>query len=367
MNKNYCWFFFQKPFNNTDYLKLKNIIEDFINTHTLIALRKIEGYQFSLQSTNHQFKTLKDHEQYSSIQMCEIWYDCSITIDKIFGDFTYSVPLIRILFGFDNIIMYLNRLNPNEFKIIMESSVPITQFSLLQSKIDNFLQDYFKLQKNEDYLEIDGFHYCVLNCGDCCDCSVHTRSPLLGGQYCKYLTSVGYFCMHRLLNPPQIPHDQVCIDYFCGDLCGLEWESINELQKYKWIGTQLRKFQPMYGQDEMQEFFDIYYKIKAHTEDEKITNVAQRAKEIDIYTESIKNLLLFLQDLSLTETSIESKKTIDKIVFLAERSEFSRSQEAIQRSNTISQDAKDILSNLIGKLIGWQLIYQKRKGKDVME
>ncbi|HMF30917.1 MAG TPA: hypothetical protein VKK79_05865, partial [Candidatus Lokiarchaeia archaeon] len=101
---------------------------------------------------------------------------------------------------------------------------------------------------------ITGTHHCRLNCGDCCDGTGRTTGSLGGGLYCPSLLGLGRYCLFYLADVPLEEKNQICQEYFCGDVSP---QANTDNRARELCGTSLGAFVPEYSQAMREEFFQV--------------------------------------------------------------------------------------------------------------
>jgi hypothetical protein len=211
-------------------------------------------------------------------------FELGIEIVKQMDDFKYKFPILRVLMGINNIMLYINRINRYTFPNLKNTDIYpkiLEKYSII---LENFYINDLNFVNGETIIMISGFHNCFLNCGECCDGADRTKSPLEGGMYCKALTNIGNLCMYQLSNLEYPEENTICREFFCGDI-----QCSNDLNVEN-LGCQVRKFITEYSKKDMDEFFNNFRKIKTKKLHD-ILNSSQRSDEINKYWGSINKII----------------------------------------------------------------------------
>ncbi len=247
---NFRWYFFEEPLKEFNY----NLI---LNGALIILPPLVERMNLNLQKISDEstFCLEKESHIYEDTEYCKI----SLSIEKVIGDFSYSNPWIVVLLGKDTLLCYWEQIRMEEFFTNLKAIESIINLDFFKQFIDtfnSFMENEIAKSSIQKPLIIEGRHHCYLNCGMCCDGQDKTRSPMLGGQYCKALTDIGKFCLCYLRGLP--PDHNVCVDYTCGLLQEPEWDSQIV------YGCKIKHFLPRYDDHLRIEFINFmrkYYKI----------------------------------------------------------------------------------------------------------
>jgi hypothetical protein len=261
---NYVWVFFRKPLTLAQSHELEVFFQTIFKSWEEI-FAKIQP-KFTYLRYNIQYQ----HEKSKTDEL-------GVALQRIEGEECLKQPLIRVFFGTDNLIIFRQRIDSIRYPILARYDEYEIFFQEMKEKILQYLQQSWEYKKSNDFIEISGHHSCLLNCGKCCDGSDFTRSPLLGGRYCKAITTVGDLCLYRLYNPSLPSEDPVCGEY----LCGMCQSTVDP--EHKGTGCGLYAFTPEFDAADREEFFDLMGKI-ARKEDITLTSTFQtRAAEVEQY------------------------------------------------------------------------------------
>jgi hypothetical protein len=187
-----------------------------------------------------------------------------IGIMRDFGSFKPFQTIMTGFLGRDNALLMVNSgltdgvTVPPGFKDeCLQQESFVYAFGLFKDAITQWLA----INSIEEFIVITGTHHCQFNCGDCCDGIGHTTTALGDGQYCPYLLDVGRYCLFYLANVPLDPQNQICKEYYCGDIP----RNSGEDTKLKgFYGTTSKMFVPEYPPDTREEFFNVLRKVLLH-------------------------------------------------------------------------------------------------------
>jgi len=348
VQKNYAWIFLRKGWNEPNKEEFTRIVGEILAS--LIPNLSKSNKTYRLRLFNKQVENNGSS-----------FADIGLAVIKYAGTLEYEAPLIRCLVGKDNCIFFIQRLNTYEFPhySIHDPTEIILQFS---SRAHIFLGYKLHLHEMEDYILLKGRHNCILNCGLCCDGSCQTKSPLLGGLYCKGLTTVGKFCMYHLLEIPLPQENSICREYYCGAMHDIIETSGNS------FGCMIDHFTPHYGFERMEEFFRLFNEIHAKKNDgqqelvEKVSEKQQRSVEIEQYWNGVHGIQVVFARYSQT-----NQKEIEKLEFLLGHNEFQKINQIISQSSLFKLEDRNALTERLNQMDVWLNNYQKRKEAELVE
>jgi hypothetical protein len=348
VKKNYAWLFLRKGWSDPNKVEFTRIVGEILTS--LIPM-------LSKSNSTYRLRLFHKHVENNGSSFADI----GLAVVKYAGTFDYEAPIVRCLIGGDNCLFFLQKLNIYEFPLfsIHDPTKIILQFS---SRAHVYLSNKLQLSENEDYILLKGRHNCILNCGMCCDGSCQTKSPLLGGLYCKGLTTVGKFCMYQLLGIPLPNENSICKEYFCGAMHDITETSGNS------YGCMIDHFTPNYGLEKMEEFFSLFNEIQAKIQEKetdsivKISIKQQRSKEIEQYWNGVRGIQVVFARYSQT-----SPIEIEKLEFLLGHNEFKKIHQIIAKSSLFKPEDRHELTKGLDQMDAWLDIYQKRKDAELTE
>jgi hypothetical protein len=296
---NFAWIIFRKQFSPGYQAKF----HEFFTTQLKADLMEFQSRipeninkEYSIDNYNHTYRITEK-------KMVQDILEIGLFILINQGIFTYRQPFFRVLIGLDSILFYFQRVDLTQFGFIFTNNAYIELISrFTQEKLhqfQTFLEKELQSKNKRDFRIIAGDHSCWLNCGGCCDGADHTRSPLLGGRYCKALTPVGNFCLYRLFSPARSPEHPVCAEYRCGLLQNPYGEEA--------FGTEVYRFPPAFNAWEREELFTIMDAVDRGEPIEQVFSRMSRTQEVDHYfaiTERIQFLLEELHTAALDNSRI---------------------------------------------------------------
>ncbi|MBD3352216.1 MAG: hypothetical protein GF364_12075 [Candidatus Lokiarchaeota archaeon] len=352
--QNFSWFFLKAILSKKKMTELKLFISHKIK-EIIDKLRK-----------EQQDKDLRYYNVDNKYDLKEInssnWLEIGIQYIKKIGNYEHLKPLIRIIIGENNFVMFIQQLNADIFPQLSRWE----ELSLIISQIEHLLEDFiithFRLEKRRDYLLFHGHHNCVLNCGGCCNGREHTMHPLQGGLYCKAQTNIGKFCLYKLFNVDLPPGHEICNDYYCYEI------SLEARNDPKILGCYLKRFIPHYSQSDINEFFKIINSITKskdkRTAIKKIVEKTYKSDEIDLFWSKVNKLKKIMKKyVKIYPTVVKNLNS------KLSRNQFERCLEILQKKeNNLSNSPKnsqfkqdiELMRNYLASLIKWKQMYNKR-------
>lgn len=354
MLPNFTWFFLREKLPDAKRSQIKSRFRDLSGDLVSRLDEKYPQYGFFRYNSADEFDLVGEQKPK--------WTEIGIKIERTEGTYAYNKPLIRGFFGLNNFLVYLNKLDPTVFPKIMLDDTTRKMIKQIEVNLHAFLSDEFDLAEFRDFINADGFHNCILNCATCCDASEHSCLPLEGGVYCKALSSVGRFCMHKLFGIPTPDGYEICEEYYCSDV-----KNPVSYQRSNLMGCQLHCFIPEYTQKDMDEFFNFYNSIrrleKKDSIPESILNSTRRGQEICLFwrlVNTVKDIMMKYK---------EKKGTFyQEFANLFNHNEYKKLMEKLEDPRTLipdylSEDEIENIKRLLRDLMDWQQMYSDRNAR----
>ena len=239
MENNYSWFFFRRILKKGTIQRIFMFLDNNLKEINQDLKKNYPIYDF--RQYNNVIRSVK-------LRKADLNYiEAGIHIIKKIGNFEQIKQILRIFIGKNNLVVYLEKIYPNEYPEVFASEFLSDILKKLSDKMVLYLENKLKIKSIQNYILISGYHCCMLNCGECCDGSDHTKSGLLGGLYCKGMTNIGKFCSYRLFGLEIPVKGHICQDYYCGDLENPFQSDVVP------IGCSLKRFIPKYTDKDMEE------------------------------------------------------------------------------------------------------------------